>query len=369
MFDEFGFAMSPVGAFEPRPGGGMRLHGGKGGSSAPPPDPELIKAQIKSMGIQDDVIQRMMANSEALQPLQREQMQFGLDTSRAAYQQSQEDREWALGKRAQLDSAQRTMLDDASAFNESDRRAKMFGEATADITQAFDNAEAQGLRTMTRMGVNPNDGKMASMVNQNNMAEALAKAQAGRKVSDAARAEGLQLKSNVVNMLSGYPTMGMQNTSAGAGFGANGLNIANAGLAGMNSGYGMAAGVAGQMGQSATSMFNAQANYKNSQDQIAASSDPFAALLGAGAQMGAAYLGSDRRLKKDIVLVGRDERTGLNLYEFAYIDGNGQRFRGVMADEVLRVDPGAVLVSTSGFMAVDYARLGIEMVAVEGEAA
>ena len=77
---------------------GIRLYpGGKGGSSAPPPDPALIAAQIKSMGIQDDAINAMLRNADEMLPMQKEQMQFGLDTSREAYKQSQADREWMLG--------------------------------------------------------------------------------------------------------------------------------------------------------------------------------------------------------------------------------------------------------------------------------
>lgn len=396
------FDMAPEGAFESRPGGGMRLHGGKG-SSAPPPDPELVKAHIKSLGVQDSAIQKMLDNADRVQPyqirqmeqalalqdrlapLQEQQLQFGLRAANTAYDQSQEDRRWALMKRGQLDQAQSAILNEAANYNEGQRRDTLFGEAVGDITQAFDQAEQQGLRTMSRMGVNPNDGKMAAMVNQNNMQEALAKASAGRKVSEAARAEGLQLKSNAANMLSGYPSMGMQASSQGAGFGGMGLTIANNGLAGagnamnfmsagmasMNSGYGQAGAMAGQMGQSAANMWGAQGNYKNQADQVANAADPFATILGAAAGMGSAAIGkySDRRLKQDIVLVGRDERTGLNLYEFSYIYGNGQRFRGVMADEVLAVDPQAVVVDHRGFMAVDYGRIGIEMVAMEGAAA
>ena len=54
--------------------------------------------------------------------------------------------------------------------------------------------------------------------------------------------------------------MGMQATQSGAGFGASGTNIANQGLAGMNSGYGAAGTMAGQMGQNASSMYGTQAN-------------------------------------------------------------------------------------------------------------
>ena len=70
---------------------------------------------------------------------------------------------------------------------------------------------------------------------------------------------------------------------------------------------------------------------------------------------------SDRRLKQGIELVGRDERTGLNLYEFAYKDMPHERWRGVMADEVMQVMPSAVHTNEEGFMSVDYGALGIEM--------
>lgn len=254
---------------------------GSKSSSAPAPDPRLVEAQIRSMGIQDGAIQRIIQQSEEMLPFQREQLQFGLDSARTAYDQSQEDRTWTLGKRRQLDAAQAPLLEMAKSFDYEARRADMMGEANADITQAFDSAEGQGLRALTRMGVNPSDGKMASMVNQVNLQEALAKAMAGRKVSEAARAEGIQLKSNAANMLSGYPSMGMQATGAGAGFGASGLGLANMGVAGMNSGFGAAGQMAGQMGSNAANMYGAMGSYKNGQDQIAASNNPLGMVLGA----------------------------------------------------------------------------------------
>lgn len=328
-------------------------------NSAPAPDPRLIEAQIRSMGIQDDVIGRIVANSEAMLPLQREQLMFGLQAQRAAYDQSQQDREWTLGKRAQLDAAQQSIIDMAQGYNEGERRAELMGEATADITQAFDGAEAQGLRTMSRMGVNPNSGRMAAMVNQNNIAEAAAKAAAGRKVTEAARAEGIQLKSNAANMLAGYPSMGMQNTQAGAGFGASGLGLANTGLAGMNSGFGTAGGIAGQMGQNATNMYGTQSrDYYQQGDTLGSVLGGLGGLAAGGARLWAM---SDRRLKADIVPVGVDSSTGLGIYEFTYKDVPGRRFRGVMADEVSQVMPEAVFRMANGYDAVNYKMLGIEM--------
>lgn len=338
---------------------------GSKSSSAPAPDPRLVEAQIRSMGIQDDVIKRVMQQSEEIQPLQKEQLQFGLDSARTAYDQSQQDRTWMLDRRGALTTMQDTLTQDARSFNTEDKANELAGKAMADVNQGFANAEGQQSRALARMGVNPSSGKALAMGNQTAIAKATALAAAGSGARDRARTEGYALTDRATNALAGYPAMGMQATGAGAGYGASGTAIANQGLAGMNSGYGAAGTMAGQMGQNAAGMYGAMGSYKNGADNAAANANPMGALLGAGAQLGAAYISksSDRRLKQDIKLVGRDERTGLNLYEFAYKADPGQRWRGVMADEVLQVMPSAVHTNEEGFMSVDYGALGIEMTA------
>lgn len=65
--------------------------------------------------------------------------------------------------------------------------------------------------------------------------------------------------------------------------------------------------------------------------------------------------GSDRRLKRDIRLVGR--RGPLNLYEYRYFwDQPGTVRRGYMAQEVVKLFPRAVFW-VLGFMALDYEQL------------
>ena len=338
---------------------------GSKSSSAPAPDPRLVEAQIRSMGIQDDAIQRVMQQSEEIQPLQKEQLQFGLDTARTAYDQSQQDRTWMLDRRGSLTTMQDTLAQDARSFNTEDKANELAGKAMADVNQGFANVEGQQTRAMARMGVTPDSGKALAMGNQTAIAKATALAAAGSGARDRARTEGYALTDRATNALAGYPAMGMQATQSGAGFGASGTTIANQGLAGMNSGYGAAGTMAGQLGSNAAGMYGAMGSYKNGADNAAANANPMGALLGAGAQLGAAYIKgpmtSDRRLKQDIELVGRDERTGLNLYEFSYKDMPHERWRGVMADEVLQVMPSAVHTNAEGFMSVDYAALGLEM--------
>tara|TARA_R110002049_G_scaffold42272_3_gene126202 strand:+ start:202 stop:987 length:786 start_codon:yes stop_codon:yes gene_type:complete len=72
---------------------------------------------------------------------------------------------------------------------------------------------------------------------------------------------------------------------------------------------------------------------------------------------------SDLRLKADIVRVGATAN-GLPLYEFRYLNDD-TRYRGVMAQDVLRHTPEAVVTMDNGYMAVRYDLLGLEMSVVQ----
>jgi len=74
--------------------------------------------------------------------------------------------------------------------------------------------------------------------------------------------------------------------------------------------------------------------------------------LGSAASLVAA---SDRRLKKDIVLVDRLE-DGLGVYDWTYISG-GDRHRGHMADEIAELRPWALGPTIDGYQTVDYAKV------------
>ena len=64
---------------------------------------------------------------------------------------------------------------------------------------------------------------------------------------------------------------------------------------------------------------------------------------------------SDRRLKTDIERIGERE-DGLGVYVYRYL-WSPVRFIGVMAQEVLKVKPEAVIHTPSGFLAVNYGAL------------
>ena len=66
---------------------------------------------------------------------------------------------------------------------------------------------------------------------------------------------------------------------------------------------------------------------------------------------------SDRRLKKNIKLVGKSP-SGLKIYAFEYIDKffGEHIYQGVMSDEV----PNNAIVNNGGYDRVDYSKLDVE---------
>lgn len=67
---------------------------------------------------------------------------------------------------------------------------------------------------------------------------------------------------------------------------------------------------------------------------------------------GAALSGSDRRIKRDIKRIGTISN-GLPFYSFRYIWDDAPQI-GLMADEVEKVHPGAVIDGPLGYKMVSY---------------
>ena len=263
--------------------------GSKSQSSAPAPDPRLVEAQIRSMDQQGSMLERVVANSEAMLPLQREQTQFALDTGRKAVADAAADREWMLTRRAMLSGVQDKLVAQANDFDASVRSDELASQATADAQIAIANARASSARDLARKGIMPGSGRSASADARLALGEAALTAGAANTARRAARQEGYALTDRASNALAGYPALSSATSSQGATLAQGGVGVVNAGAAGMNAGFTGAASIAGQMGTNATSMYGAQACYKNAQDQIAASSDPMNTILGAAAGVGTSF--------------------------------------------------------------------------------
>ena len=74
-------------------------------------------------------------------------------------------------------------------------------------------------------------------------------------------------------------------------------------------------------------------------------------------------MASDVRLKENITKVGNSP-SGINIYEWNYI-GKSQKYRGVMAQEILESHPEAVTMCPNGFLGVYYGKIDVKMEAVK----
>lgn len=147
----------------------------------------------------------------------------------------------------------------------------------------------------------------------------------------------LQTKQNIYNMLAGVGSTGQ----LAAGQAATERNI-----------YATA--------KSGNDLALQQAILGSAQAKNAASQGAWGTLIGAGTKLGAAFLGSDRRIKENIRYVG--ERNGHRMYVFTY-KGEKQFYEGVMAQDVIKYKPEAVK-DIDGVMHVDYSQLGVDMKAL-----
>lgn len=103
---------------------------------------------------------------------------------------------------------------------------------------------------------------------------------------------------------------------------------------------------------------NYQGQLNNYNTQVGSQNSMLSGLGGiAGALGSAAIMLSDRRLKTAIKRLGNTMKK-LSLYEFEYI-GDDSKHIGVMADDVAKVMPDAVVIMENGFKAVDYAKIGV----------
>jgi hypothetical protein len=374
-FHKHDFDLLPIHAFRQRAFGGMTLEGKGGGGSynAPPPDPALVAAQVKSLGVQDEVMTQLMQNAADNAPLLKEQMQFGLDATKKAQKQSDEDRSWMLTRRDQLSSQQDKMAQDAEDFNQEERQGEMARDAMADVNAGYANAQGQADRMLASKGVSANSG--AALAVNSSMATGKAQAMAGAAngARTAARAEGRALTDRVTNSLAGYPSMAAGATGAAASAGTAGLGVATAGAAGMNAGLTAAGGAAGAMGSNATGMYGAQAGYQTNMlglgQKAEASGNAMMGALGSAAGM---FMMSDEREKRKVRGLKRGEAKAMvdnmPVKEWEYnpdsvANDGGKRHIGPMAQDVQRVAGDEV--APDGHM-VDLVSLnGINMAAIQ----
>ena len=89
--------------------------------------------------------------------------------------------------------------------------------------------------------------------------------------------------------------------------------------------------------------------------------DYLSTFINAGISLASAYIGkgSDIKLKQNIEQVGISDQ-GYKVYEFNYID-SPVRYRGAMAQDVVKKNPMAVGIHPEGYLTVDYSKIDVNM--------
>lgn len=337
-----------------------------GGGSAPAPDyTPVANASAESARVAKELGDAQLAenkrqydqNYTALKPvvdssikLQEQALQQGkknydaLDAEGRPIQKQMRD--YAMG--AGLSSAHQAQVDEASD--------KAIADARAGSTQQANMIARQGLR----LGWSPE--KMAAMEGQLALDNTKAQVAAGNAARTGEKDKIFGRMGDVYNTYAGLgssaPTFYNAGTAAGGTAGNVQLGTSGQYLNGMSAANNTTMSGQGLKLSGLGSVLNAQTNaFGATQGSGSPLMGLAGAALGGWAQSG--FSMSDRRAKEHIKRVGTYEN-GLPKYEFNYI-GNPTRFRGVMAQDVQEVFPEAVIHTGTGYMAVDYRKLGIEM--------
>jgi hypothetical protein len=294
-------------------------------------------------------------------PLARQIADQQMATQRELMDMGREDRQYQIETFRPME---RGLVADAEAFSTEGFREQQARDAAAAAGRAFGITQDASMRAMASRGINPASGAGMAMQTQGNLGLAAQRAGAMTGARNQAEQMGFARRMDVTGLGRGLGGAALGAYGAATGAGSAGMTTSMApggqfmqgmgqGANTIGAGQQMQLGGLGNILNSQTSMYNAAASRPGLD---------VGGLLAGGAQMYTAF--SDRRLKQDIELVGRDERTMLPLYEYAYKSDPSRRFLGVMADEVEAYMPEAVGEDENGYKFVNYAMLGIEMVEV-----
>jgi hypothetical protein len=324
----------------------------------------MAQASERSAQIMADLGREQLAFAQQqygeMAPLARQIADQQMATQRELMDMGREDRQYQIETFRPME---RGLVADAERFSTEGFREQQARDAAAAAGRAFGGIQDSSMRAMASRGINPASGAGMAMQTQGNLGLAAQRAGAMTGARNQAEQMGFARRMDVTGLGRGL---------GGAAVGAYGA-ATGAGSAGMTTSMAPGGQYMQGMGQGASTIGAGRqmlqgglGNILNTQGSVYGAamnqSDPVMGLVGTG--IGAYAALSDRRLKQDIELVGRDERTMLPLYEFAYKSDPSRRFLGVMADEVEAYMPEAVGEGEDGYKFVNYAMLGIEMVEV-----
>lgn len=234
--------------------------GGKGGGSAPSPDPQIGQAALKNAQVGEDWLK-----------FAREQFDVGNDrqqrmddlTEAVIDQQmatAEQQQEWATKDRARYEEKflplQDEFIQTAKNYDSPERQAQVASEAKADVLKAADTQSQISQRQMASMGLNPASGRFQGVSRAEGLNTALASAGAQNSARQGVRDKALALKADAINIGAGLPSQSAAAASLG-------LNAGNSATGNSNQAMGSWRGNVGIMGQGFQGAMQGYANQGN----------------------------------------------------------------------------------------------------------
>ncbi len=255
--------------------------------------------------------------------------------------------------------AEQRYYDMVDKYSEPEEMERQATNAKGDFAVAQANQQGALDRHMSAMGIDPTSPAAIAAKNDAAIQGAALEASAMNRARSSARQLGMQLTSDAANFGRGGQSgilafgAGAQGNASGA-FGIANQALATGSQAGNSVNQGYATALSGYNG-----IMDSYAKLGSAEIQAnAQKQDPLASLAGSAMGMFAGSIKfSDVRLKENLVPVGL-LTNGVVIYTFNYIDSPRLEM-GVLAQDLLKVQPDAVHVSEDGFYMVDYSKLEV----------
>lgn len=238
--------------------------GGKGGGSAPAPDPQIGAAALKNAQIGEDWLKFAREQFDVGNVRQEELDALSKAVIDQQMQTQDETNAWAREDRTRTKTVFQPLQDEfiktAREYDTPEKQAQAAAEARADVMKASDMQSQIASRQMASMGINPNSGRFQGMARADNLNTALSAAGAQNAARKQVQDKGLMLKADAINMGSGLPS----STAAAYGIGLNAGNAATGNSAQANANWRGNAGIMGQGFGGAMQGYANQGNMLNS---------------------------------------------------------------------------------------------------------
>lgn len=230
MRDEFGFQMYPLGAFEPRFKGQMRLYGK---SDAPAPDPLIGQAAQMSADTANRALEWYMQQYEDSAPAREAANSAALEASQLQAEQMRLQNKASTSAQDFYDTTfkplEQKIVADAQAYDTPERREAEAGRAMASVGTQFAQQRDQMQRQASALGVgDPSSGASVARAGTLGAMEAASRAAAGNSAIQNVETVGRAMKADAANL--GRNIASGQATQAGLALSAGTQSAQTAGM-------------------------------------------------------------------------------------------------------------------------------------------